>query len=119
MHFGTHFGSVAEKIEGGMKITRPDGVTMIMHDGGGVTIENLIPKSVGIRDVSEIESFAVRTVEQTRICRIDFFGGGHVEIAYSQDGQVMGVNGQNLKQTITKDDEVIVSQGDSASGQMH
>ncbi|MNN95434.1 hypothetical protein D3C81_2142400 [compost metagenome] len=34
------------------------------------------------------------------------------------DGQVMEFTGQNLKQTITKDCQIIVSQGDSASGQV-
>ncbi|MFS2200876.1 hypothetical protein [Pseudomonas sp. Pseusp3] len=62
-----------------MKITRPDGATIIMNDGG-VSIENLIPKSVGIRDLSHIESFTVRIEDQVRIYRMDFFGGGHVEV---------------------------------------
>jgi hypothetical protein len=30
----------------------------------------------------------------------------------------MGVTGQNIKQSITKDNEIIVSQGDSASVQV-
>lgn len=110
-------GHVIEKIEGGMKVTRPDGSTMVLQDGN-VTIENIVPKSVGIQNLSEIESFAVRTQDQTRIYQLDFFGGGHAEVTYSQDGRVMEVTGQGFKQTITKDNEIIVSQGDSASGQV-
>jgi hypothetical protein len=102
------YGNFVERIEGGVRITRPDGSTIIMIDGD-ITIENLVPKSVGIRDLSEIESFAVRTVDQTRIYRMDFFGGGHIEVAYSQDGKVMGFTGQNFNQTLTKDNEVICS----------
>jgi hypothetical protein len=60
---GQVFGNLVEKVEGGIKITRPDGVKMIMHDVGGVTIENLIPKSAGVRNLSEIESLAVRCIE--------------------------------------------------------
>lgn len=114
---GKVHGHVIEKIKGGMKVTRPDGSTIILNDGE-VTIENLVPKSVGIRSLSEIESFAVRTQDQTRIFRLDFIGGGHVEVTYAQDGRVMGVTGQNIKQSITKDNEIIVSQGDSASVQV-
>ncbi|MDD2102451.1 hypothetical protein [Pseudomonas putida] len=101
-----------------MKVTRPDGATMVMRDGS-VTIENLVPKSIGIRNLSEIESFAVRTQDQTRIFRIDFVGGGHVEVTYAHDGQVREVTGQNLQQTISKDNAIIVSQGDSSTGQTH
>ncbi|MNT73978.1 hypothetical protein D3C72_2127420 [compost metagenome] len=42
---GQVYGHVIEKIEGGMKVTRPDGATMVMRDGS-VTIENLVPKSI-------------------------------------------------------------------------
>jgi hypothetical protein len=63
---------------------------------GEITIENLVPKSVGFRNLSEIESFAVRTVGQTRIYRVDFFGDGHIEVAYSQDGKVMGFTVETL-----------------------
>lgn len=66
------YGNFVERIEGGVRVTRPDGVTISMIDGD-ITLENLVPKSVGIRDMSEIESFAVRTVDQTRIYRMDFF----------------------------------------------
>jgi hypothetical protein len=115
---GKVHGHVIEKIEGGMRVTRPDGSTMVMQDGN-VTIENLVPKSIGIKNLFEIESFAVRTQDQTRIYRLDFVGGGHVEVTYSQDGRVMEVSGHNVQQSITKDNEIIVSQGDSASGPVH
>lgn len=101
-----------------MKVTRRDGATIVMREGS-VTIESFAPKSVGIRDLSKIESFAVRAVAQTRITRIGFIGGGHVEVTYSQDNQVMEVTGRNLKQTISKDNEIFVRQGDSACGQVH
>ena len=100
-----------------MRVTRPDGATISMIDGE-ITIENPVPKSVGIRDLSEIESFAVRTVNQTRIYRVDFLGDGHVEVTYSQDGKVLGVTGRNVNQTLNKDNEIICSQGQSLSGQV-
>ncbi|MNR46838.1 hypothetical protein D3C85_1658600 [compost metagenome] len=61
----------------------------------------------------------MRTVEQTRIYRVDFFGDGHIEVAYSQNGKVMGFTSRNVNQTLAKDNEVIVSRGNSASGQVH
>jgi len=111
-------GSFVEKIEGGMRLTRPDGVTVSVIDGN-VTLENLIPNSVGVRDLSEIESFAVRTVDKIRIYRIDFLSGGHVEVTYSKDDQVMEFTGRNFKQTLTKDNEIIVSRLHAAGDQVY
>jgi len=110
------FGNFAEKIDGGVRVFRPDGTTITMKDGS-ITIENLVPKLVGIRNLSEIESCAVKTVGQTRICRMDFFGGGHFEVVYSHDGKVIEYSGQNIYQTLTNDNEVIVSRSDFDSGQ--
>ena len=112
-------GSVVEKVEGGMKVTRPDGAIVFLHEAGNITIENLIPKSVGVEDLFEIESFAMRTVDQLRIYRVEYVGGGYVEVTYSQEGQVIGLIGHNIKQSISKDNEILVRQGDSASGQVH
>lgn len=109
------YGNFIERIEGGVRVIRPDGATISMIDGE-IIIENLVPKSVGIRDFSDIESFTARTVDQTRICRMDFLGGGHIEVAYSQDGRVLGFQGQNFKHTLTKENEVLVGRRDSASG---
>jgi WD40 repeat protein len=110
------YGNFVERIEGGVRVTRPDGSTISMIDGE-LIIENLSPKSVGIQDLSEIESFLVRTVDEKRIYRIDFFGGGYIEVAYSKDGQVKGYSGRNFNQTLTKDNEIIVSRRSSANHQ--
>ena len=53
------YGNFIERIEGGVQITRPDGATITLIDGE-ITVDNLVPKSVGIRDFSDIESFEVR-----------------------------------------------------------
>ena len=112
-------GSVVEKVEGGMKVTRPDGARVFLHEAGYITIENMTPKSVGIEELFEIESFAMRTVDELRIYRVEYFGGGYVEVTYSPEGQVIGLIGHNIKQSISKDNEILVRQGDSASGQVH
>lgn len=112
------YGNFVERSEGGVRGIRPDGVTISMIDGD-ITIENLIPKSVGIRDISEIESLAVRTADQTRIYRMDFFDGGDIEVAHSQDGQVKGFTGRNFNQTLNQNNEAIVSRGHSANHQAH
>ena len=112
-------GSVVEKVDGGIKVTRPDGSIVYRQDGGNIRIENLIPKSVGIEDLSEIESFAMRTVNGMRIYRVNYVGGGYVEVTYSKEGQVIGLIGYNIEQTISKDNEILVRQGKSASGQVH
>jgi hypothetical protein len=46
---GAHaYDYVVEKVEGGMKLIRPDRITMYMHDAGGVTIDGPAGGSVMI-----------------------------------------------------------------------
>ena len=116
---GEAFGNVMEKIEGGMKITRPDGSVMIMHDAGGITIENLTPKTVGVKNLADIVSYAVRQENELHIHRVEFINGGHVEVSYAANGSVVGCSGHNLSQTINKDNEILYGTGDSASGPVH
>lgn len=110
------YGNFVEKIDGGMRLTRPDGVSVSVIDGE-MFIENLVPKAVGIRDLSEVESFSVKVKEQARTCRVEFQGGGHLQIVYSPDGQVMELSGHNLKQTLSKDNTLVFAKGDSAHQQ--
>lgn len=113
------FGNVMEKVEGGMKITRPDGSVMMVHDEGGVTIEKLTPKSVGIKNLADIASHVVREDGQLRIHRIEFVNGGYFEVSYAPNGAVVGCSGHNLSQSINKDNEILYEAGDSASGAVH
>ena len=112
-------GCVVEKVEGCVKVTRPAGAIMFLDEAGHITVENMTTKSVGIENLFEIESFAMRTVDQLRIYRVEYFGGGYVEVTYSQEGQVIELIGYNIKQSISKDNEILVRQGDSANGQVH
>jgi len=112
-------GSVVEKVDGGVKVSRPDGATVFLHEAGDITIENMIPKSVGIQELFEIESFAMRTVDQLRIYRVEYFGGGYVEVTYSQEGQMIDLVGHNILQSISKDNEILVRQRGSANAQVH
>ena len=102
------YGNFVEKIEGGVRVFRPDGVTISIVDGD-ITMEHLIPKSVGIRDISEVESLTVRTVDETRIYRVEFFEGGHIEVVYSQEGDVMEFTGQNVSQTLSQNNDLMIS----------
>ena len=110
------FGNTFEKVDGGMKITRPDGSSMTMHENGEVTVANLIPKSIGIKDLSEVESCSVQATGHTRTHRITFVNGGHVEVIYGPDGKFSSLSGNNIQQSISKDNEILLSQGNKASG---
>lgn len=113
--FGTHM----ERVEGGMKITRPDGSVMIMHDSGGVTMQNLTPKSVGIKDLTQVKSHSVDETAEGCVHRIDFVGGGYFETTYSKIGIFVSMTGNNVSQSINNENEILVGQGTAASGQVH
>lgn len=113
------FGNVIEKVAGGMKITRPDGSVMTMHETGGMSIENFTAKSVGVKNLADIVSYVVREEGHVRIHRIDFINDSHVEVSYALDGSVMGLSGYNLTQNINKEGEILCSPGNSKSGSEH
>jgi len=117
------FGNKIEKIDGGMKVTRADGVATIMHDDGNVTIENLVPKSVGITSLGDIESYSIRPTDDTLVHRIEFKNGGHVEVTYRSNGDVAGFSGSKINQNISADSEIMISSATSEptvpSGSVH
>lgn len=109
------FGNIMEKIEGGMKITRPDGSVMIMHDSGGVSIEKLVPESVGIKNLAEVESYEIRETDEGRVHRVNFVGGGHVETTYLENGTFVSLSGNNVLQSISNKNEILISQGTASA----
>lgn len=115
----TAFGNVLAVVDGEMRITRPDGSVMIINETGGVTIQNLMPKSVGIQDLSKVESYVVQEKAEGVVHRVDFVGGGHLEATYTQTGAFVKLSGNNIVQSINNDNEILVSQGNSASGPVH
>lgn len=109
------YGNVLESVDGGMKITRPDGSVMVVDENGGLTIHNLSPKTVGIQNLAEILSYVVREENQSRIHHIDFINGGHVEVIYAPNGKLASCSGNNITQTISKDNEILYGSGDLSS----
>ena len=109
------FGNVIERTADGMKITRPDGSTMIMREDGGLSIQNITPKSVGIKDLADVESYTVRTDDQGSTHKINFVTGGHVEVNYAPDGKFTSLSGSNVQQSINVDNEILLGQGDKPS----
>lgn len=110
------FGNIIECVDGGIKVTRPDGSTMTLDKDGKTTIEDLTPKSIGIKDLAEIELYTVTVSDQSRIHRIDFVNGGNCEVSYTPSGTFSSLSGSNVQQSINKDNEILISQGEKASG---
>jgi hypothetical protein len=74
---GNYIGTQAceylvEKVEGGLKLIRPDRITMFLRNTVAVSIENLIGKLAGTQDSSAIESIKVQAVDQFPVHRKDF-----------------------------------------------
>ena len=113
------FGNLMEKTADGMRITRPDGSTMTIHDDGSISVDNLIPKSVGIRDLSEIESYTIQNSAQGQLHKILFVNGGSLEVIYTNEGKFASLSGQNIQQTVTNDNEIFLSQGNKTTGTMN
>jgi hypothetical protein len=113
------FDNTMEKVDGGMRITRPDGVALVMWNDGNVTIENLTPTSLGIKNLAEVKSYSIQTVNQVNVHRVEFAGGGYIEVSYAQSGAVLGLSGHNIFQSINADREILIGQGKSATGAAH
>ncbi|MDP9709477.1 UNVERIFIED_ORG: hypothetical protein J2X80_001554 [Pseudomonas fluorescens] len=108
------FGNKAEKVEGGMLITKESGFQIKMLDGGGYELVSPL-KSVGIRDLSEVAEYSLIRDGDILTHSITFNNGGTAQINYKngQPGElsslrvVHSINDEGeLYFTVPKPDEV-------------
>lgn len=79
------FGNKAEKVEGGMLITKQNGFQIKTLDDGGYELVSPL-KSVGIRDLSEVAEYNLTRDGDILTHSITFINGGTAQINY-KNGQ--------------------------------
>lgn len=104
---GEAHGNKIEQVSEGIKITRPSGMQLMMNDDGSITLLTP-PKSVGIRDLSEVKSYTIEKNGDGPIHHIEFLSGGNAQVAFTTDGQFKDISGTKLMQCINKDDELLL-----------
>ena len=76
--------------------------------GGMVATVNTIRK-VGISNLCEIESHAIRRIANSTSHFVRFVGGGDLRFAFTDKGELLELSGHRISFNITQDGEVDVS----------
>lgn len=98
------YGSKAEKVEGGMLITRENGFQIKMLDAGGHELVSPL-KSVGISDLSEVAEYQVTRDGDILTHAMTFINGGTAQIGY-KNGQPGELTLLRVLQTINNEGEL-------------
>ncbi|KQN46868.1 hypothetical protein ASE93_12205 [Serratia sp. Leaf50] len=105
---GQVFGNKFESSEGSISVTRENGAKITVDPKGNMNLENFIPKSVGIESLAEVSQYTVTTQNSLVLQKIDFIGGGKVTVTYTTGGELINIAGNNLSQSLTKDNKLIL-----------
>ncbi|AOE82498.1 hypothetical protein A7318_28045 (plasmid) [Pseudomonas lurida] len=98
------FGSKAEKVEGGMLITKENGFQIKMLDAGGYELVSPL-KSVGISDLSEVAEYKLTRDGDILTHAMTFINGGTAQIGY-KNGQPGELTSLRVQHTITNEGEL-------------
>ena len=103
------FGNTIQKVEGGMLITRANGSQFLMGDDGNQSLLTM-PKSIGIRDMSNVASYTISKNSDGSTHRVTFEDGGYANVEYTLDGKIAGFSGHHLSQSLNEENEMLVWQ---------
>lgn len=100
------YGNKLESVEGGMLLTRNGMKILIREDGSASYLTP--PKSIGIKDLSMVQSYEIEKKEGKTIHRITFEGEGTSEIIYNEDGSYSSMSGGSVGQHVNDKMEVLL-----------
>lgn len=98
------FGNKAERVEGGMLITRENGFQIKWLDAGGYELVSPL-KSVGIRNLGEVAEYTVTHEGDIATHTIKFIDGSHAQVTY-KDGQAGEVTSYRVVHSINNEGEL-------------
>jgi hypothetical protein len=109
MEFDAFGSTIKTNPDGTVSVQTSGGVTMTMGAEGGISMDLQKIRSVGIKNVMDVDVHSINTVVGSRSHYIRFLGGGDVKFAYNQAGQLIELSSQNVILTLTPNDELIFS----------
>ena len=94
--------------DGAMKMTTPDGRVFVFGKDGSVQINLGSIKRVGFENIFDLKSHVILRDGALTIHQAEFHDGGRVKIAFTADGKLVEFSGQQISQSITADNEIVI-----------
>ena len=102
-------GNIIQKLDdGSTKITTPDGRSFLVDKDGNANINLPTIKKVTIDNIFDLKSHVIMRDGELTIHNIELLDGGSVKISFTSDGELIEFSGKNIRQTITKENDVII-----------
>ena len=102
-------GNIIQKLDdGSTKITTPDGRTFVVDKNGNANINLPTIEKVSIDNILDLKSHIIMRDGKLIIHNIELLDGGIVKISFTSSGELVEFSGKNIRQTITKDNNVII-----------
>ena len=102
-------GNIIQKLDdGSTKITTPDGRSFLVDKNGNANINLPTIQKVTIDNIFDLKSHIIMRDGDLTLHNINFLDGGSVKISFTSDGKLVEFSGKKIRQTITKDNIVII-----------
>ena len=107
MAIATYDSSTQTGSKGAFSAQTSTGAKVTKRADGRHTIDIRNVRAVGIRNVVDVETHEITTVANSRSHFVRFLGGGELRFAYSNTGQLLKFDWDNLNFVLTPDDELV------------
>jgi len=104
--FGTH---IETNPDGSLLAKTASGTAISLDAEGNASINLERIKSVGLKNIIDVEAHNINTVAGSRSHYVRFLGGGEVQFAYNHKGQLIELSSTKVAISITRENELIFS----------
>lgn len=102
-------GNTIQKLEdGSTRITTPDGRTFLVDKDGNTNVNLPTIQKVSIDNIIDLKSHIIMRDGEKTTHKIELLDGGTVNLSFMTDGQLVEFSGKGIRQSITKNNEVII-----------
>ena len=102
-------GNTIEKLDdGSTRITTPDGRTFSVDKDGNTNVNLPTIQKVSIDNIIDLKSHIIMRDGNQTMHNIELLDGGTVKLVFTTDGQLVEFSGKGIRQSITKNNEVII-----------
>ena len=102
-------GNTIQKLDdGSTRITTPDGRVFIVDKDGNTNVNLPTIQKVSIDNIIDLKSHIIMRDGNQTIHNIELLDGGTVKLAFTTDGKLVEFSGKGIRQSITKNNEVII-----------
>ena len=103
-----HGNKIEQRADGSVKVTTPEGRTVVMDKDGNVQVNVETIRSVGIENIFDLKSHVIMREGDLTVHKLEFHDGGSVKIAYTTQGKLVEFSGNKIGQTITKEGAIVI-----------